>query len=163
MLWREPIVARMPDFPERAALSPEELRSACDAFAFALEEAKRPPKWVVICDGMMTSAVLVRDGRVERFFGHAIHDAERRLVISVLSLALSKSMSVPLRNRISSCGRYAVREKDNQKFPVEPEPPLEDRSVSRLLVLGTPQEREEFYARMGNKPPPRPRGEQPPE
>src|SRR5687768_16978630 len=51
-LWHDPIPARMPEVSERAPVSTREFEAARDAFASALAEAGRPPKWVVIADGM---------------------------------------------------------------------------------------------------------------
>ena len=157
MLWDEAIPARMPELSERARLSPGEFETICDAFASALDEANRPPKAVVICDGMAASAARVRGGQTERFSGHAVNEAESRFVTCVMSLALSKTCSIPLRNRISWCGRYATRLED-EAFPIVPEPALDQPEVSRLLVLGKPEDRADFHRLMGSKPAVRPPG-----
>lgn len=149
-LWPEPAPARMPEISERAAATPEDfegLRAAFDAF---LAESRRPAARVVVCDGMRASAVRAAGGSTERCSGHAVNQEERRFVRSVLSLALAKVRSVPLRNRLSWCGRY-VSSGDDPAFPVEPEPPAEAPRVSRLLVLGAPEDRADFHAAHGAK------------
>jgi len=157
MLWNESLVARMPEHSERAYLLPGEFDPVYEAFAAALDESKRPPKWVVICDGMRVSAVRFRVRESERFSGSAVNDAERKFVTSVLSLALSKAVSIELRNRIAWCGRYVVRGDDAAvAFPVVPEPAVDQLLVTRLLVLGTPEERAEFHKMTGTKPTGRP-------
>jgi hypothetical protein len=155
MLWQEPVPARMPEFSEVASLLSDEFAKICNAFDSALEESEKPPKWVVICDGMSASAVRVRAGRVERFMGHCVNEAERGFVTAALSLALARTRSVHLRNRISWCGRY-VNPRDDQAFPVAPEPDFKDPQVTRLLVLGTPQDRADFHAMFRTKPAARP-------
>ena len=156
-LSSEPIPARMPELSERAPLSEGEFETICNAFASALDEAARPPEWVVICDGMAASAVRLRGGRSEQFSGHAVNDAESQFVVEVMSLALSKISSIPLRNRLSWCGRYATGKQD-AAFPVVPEPALPEPQVSRLLVLGKPEDRADFHRLMGTKPAVRPPG-----
>jgi hypothetical protein len=155
MLWRQPIPARMIEFGERAELEPREFTQLCDAFTSALRESSHRPKWVAICDGMAVSAVRVRDGQVERYSGHACNDAERHFVRGMLLLALSKATSVLIRNRISRCGQY-VSSRDDDAFPIAPEPELEASEVTRLLVSGTPEARAEFHAMMGARPAVRP-------
>lgn len=147
-LWHEPSAARMPEFSEHAAVSTDDFEGISHAFNATLAESRRPPKLVVICDGMTASAVRTVAGQSERYSGHAVNDEERRLVKTVLSLALSKARSVQLRNRIAWCGRY-VSLQDDPAFPVEPEPSLPQPRVSRLLVLGTPEDRASFHALSG--------------
>lgn len=149
ILWPEPVLARMPEVSERATLSAGEFESIRAAFDHALAESTRPPKWVV-CDGMGVSAVRVRADRIERYSGHAVNEEEMHFVKSVLSLALLKSESVELRNRISWCGRY-LYPRDDSAFPIAAEPSLPQPHVSRLLVMGTPEDRAEFHAIFGAK------------
>lgn len=150
-LQREPSPSRMLELSERATLSGDELERICTAFDRALAESSRPPRRVVICDGMAVSAVRVRADKVERFSGHVVNEAEGQLVSAALALALSKTSSLPLRNRIAWCGRY-VSSGDDRSWPIEPEPRLPQPLISRLLVLGAPEEREELHAMFGAKP-----------
>jgi hypothetical protein len=149
-LWQEPAPARMPEVSERAAVTADEFQALCAVFEDAVAESRRPPKWVVLCDGMMASALRVRAGRTESYSGHAVNDEERRFVRCLLSFALSKVRSPPLRNRLSWCGWYTST-RDDPAFPTEPEPSVEVPRVTRLVVLGTPQDRADFHAVFGAK------------
>jgi hypothetical protein len=147
-LSSEPMTARMPDFSERARLSAGEFEDLSAAFDRALAESKRPPKWVVIADGMSASAVRVLAGRLDRYAGHAVNEQESHFARGALSLAIAKVRTEELRNRISWCGRY-VHPRDDRTFPVTPEPSLPKPTISRLLVMGTPDDRAEFHAMFG--------------
>lgn len=147
-LRKEPTPARMPELSEAATLPDGDFDSVCDAFGQALVESHRPPKWVVIADGMDASAVRVRQGQVERFSGHAVNDEESRFVRLVLTLALSRMKSPELCNRISWCGRYLTPH-DAQEFPVTEEPSLPSPKVCRVLVIGAPEDRADFHGIFG--------------
>ena len=147
-LRAEPSPARMPEIAEHATVSAGDFEGLCAAFEGALAESRRPPRWVVLCDGMMASAVRTLDGRSERCSGHAVHEEEQRFVKRVLAFALSKVRSVQLRNRLSWCGWY-VSSQGDPAFPVEPEPSPAPARVSRLLVLGTPEDRASFHSLHG--------------
>lgn len=147
-LWKEPIPARMPELSGVATLPRGDFDGVCDAFDRALVESSRPPKWVVMTDGMAASAVRVRGGQIDRFSGHAANDEESRFVRLVLMAALSTIKSPELRNRISWCGRYLVPP-DPRAFPVTQEPSLPSPQVRRVLVMGAPEDRADFHAIFG--------------
>lgn len=149
-LWQEPVPARMPEISERVPVAPGVFEALRAAFDEALAESRLPPRRVVLCDGMTASAMCTQGGRTDLYSGHAVNDAERRFVKDLLSVALSCVRSTPLRNRLSWCGWY-VSSRDDPAFPVEPEPSAPATDVTRLLVLGTPDDRAAFHALHGAK------------
>lgn len=146
-LWQEPVPARMPEFSEHAIVTPDVFEALSEVFDEAFAKTRHPSKWVV-CDGMMSSAARTRSGRTDRYSSHTVNDEERRLVKCFLSIALSRLRSVQLRNRLSWCGWY-VSSRDDPAFPVEAEPSTPGPETTRLLVMGTPEDRADFYATYG--------------
>lgn len=150
-LWHEPVPARMPELSEHAIVTADIFEALRALFDEALAESRLPSKSVVICDGMMTSAVRIVGGHTDRYSGHSVNEAERRLVKCFLSIARSKIRSVQLRNRLSWCGWY-VSSRDDPAFPIEPENSLAPPEVARLLVMGTAEDRADFHAIYGARP-----------
>lgn len=147
-LWGGGQIGRMPEMSEATEVSGDEVDRLDAAFDAAFEESKRPPRWVTVCDGMAVSAVRVRGERQDRYAGHALHPGETLFSKAVLSLALSKVRSARLRNRLSWCGGY-LHPRDPETFPVEPEAEMSRPRLSHMLVLGAPEDREDFHALVG--------------
>ena len=87
MLSLEPVVGCMPEIAERSAIGAEEFGRVDELFERALEESRRPPKWVVIADGMKVSVARRAGDRIDRFAGHAMNEAEKELVEAVMLMA----------------------------------------------------------------------------
>jgi len=137
-LWQEPVPHDLLQLAAAIPTIPQHFEDTLKSFqlAAAANAAKRPS---VCVDGMPVSAIYKSTEGYLSFSGHPTSSDEICFVVNLLRLANDLAASVPLRNRISECGRYLDR-----SFIVEPESNLHD--TTRIVVLGSPKDRTEYLA-----------------
>lgn len=133
MLWHEPVPCRLPEYAETTTLTGDQFDGIAEAFGRAFAESAKEGQRICL-DGMPVSALRIDGGRRLAFGGQPIGAEHAEFVASLLRLAHASVTSVHLRNRIAECGRYVDR-----TFTTEPEPAMPE--VTRVMVLGTPDDR----------------------
>jgi hypothetical protein len=148
MLWHEPVPCRLPEYAEAMSVTCDQFQRVVEAFDRALAEHAKAGKCITI-DGMPISALRIAGNQRSAFEGQPVGSEQAKFVGEVLRLAHASASSVHLRNRIAECGRYVDR-----TFTIEPEPELPN--VTRVMVLGAPDERAEYFDKLQARTAPRP-------
>jgi hypothetical protein len=134
----------MPELTEIKALAGNQFERIAGAFESALLENANEDKRIAVLDGMPISAIRVHGSQRSAFKGQPLGEKQRRFVSEVLRLAHNLVSSVHLRNQIANCGQYI-----DSAFEIEPEPELPN--VTRMMVLGEPDEKTEYFRQLRQK------------
>lgn len=131
--WREGRFCRLSRTMETVSLASEEFKALVGQFQQAYT---KKPERIGMLDGMPIS-ILYQEGP-QRFSigGHPMTDVTDSFTAQLLELAHSRVTNRVVRNALAECGRYV-----NLFLAYEPEP---QQPLTHLLILGTPEEREEL-------------------
>lgn len=139
MLWRQPVLRRLPELREAVSVPADVLAEAEAGFAAAFADRDRDGRRVCV-DGLAVECCRVDGGRVERFAEPVFHDTAVSEFVGRLLWRAWVACRVPgVRNALAECARYLGAEYPPQSDPERP-------PARRLLVLGTPEARAEYLA-----------------
>lgn len=143
-LWQQSAPYRLSAWNERVEVPPSAIAEIFADFAVALAADREPTGRMVSIDGMPVEGCRVTSAGVERIACHPYRPEVSGFVSKLIRLAWESCSGAGVRNRLAACARYV-----GANFPQEAPPPPEERS--RVLILGTPDDRAELLEQLGRR------------
>lgn len=142
MLWRQPSPCRLLEVSEEAGLSLADFDLIRADFEAAVDDRDRHGRSVVL-DGMNVESCYAVDRGLRQFAEnvYSYRPAVRAFVSRLINRAWECCQLAQMRNALAACARYV-----GDDYPSEPEPPV--APGTRILVLGTPENRAEFFQQL---------------
>ena len=136
MLWRQPGPCRLAEHREEVVVDPNILNDMVTNILAAHAESCAQGRFVCL-DGMGSECCYVRAGHVLRFVQHVSRPSIVQLVVRVIDLAWQSCHDPFVKNALVRCAKYVDMDYALETEPVAPR-------VTRLLVLGSPDDRAEY-------------------
>lgn len=138
MLWLQPVPCALATWHERPAISTTDFAQCLDGFTAAFSASNCPGDRLVCLDGMPVACCAVSTSGVQQFADHPYRPAVAAFVRGLICLAWKSCAAAGVRNALAACARYVGKE-----LPCDPQPPKPE--VIRLLILGTSEERADYF------------------
>jgi hypothetical protein len=140
-LWAQRSSVHLPHEREQVSISTAVLDEVLGLFA-AAHASFDSQKRCVCVDGMGSESCLVSRAGTQKLDSNILSDtAVRQFVARLLHVAWNSCCQLRVRNALAQAARYIEME-----FPMQIAPP--QPHVTRLAVLGTPEERHDFFKQL---------------
>jgi len=143
-LYRQRSPCRLPAWKEEADVSASVIADIFQKFAAAVAAQRETTGRMVCIDGMPVDGYCIAGTGVERIACHPYRPAVSGFVSRLLRVAWEACAGAGVRNGLAACARYV-----GQNFPLEALPPIAERS--RVLILGTSEDRADLLEQLGRR------------
>lgn len=143
-LWQQPAPCRLSAWNERIEVPASAVAEIYANFAVALAADREATGRMVTLDGMPVEGCRLTSAGVERIACHPYRPEVSAFVSKLIRLAWESCSGAGVRNGLAACAGYV-----GANFPMEALPLPEQRS--RVLILGTPDNRAELLEQLGRR------------
>jgi hypothetical protein len=142
--WQQPAPHRLSAWKEQIEVSASAIADSLADFAAALAADREVTGRMVCIDGMPVEGCTITGTGVERIACHPYRPAVSRFVLKLLRLAWDSCSGARVRNGLAACARYV-----GASLPLEAS--LPDVGRSRVLILGSSEDRADLLEQLGER------------